>query len=76
MAPRQDGVRTATVTIARSGIGRMTALPLAREGGKVVDTDLDEEQARAVCTVDFGREPATLRRGQPRQNAPTTHYAA
>jgi hypothetical protein len=44
----------------------MTALPLAREGG---NTDLDEEQARAVRTVDFGREPATLRRGQPRQNA-------
>jgi NAD(P)-dependent dehydrogenase (short-subunit alcohol dehydrogenase family) len=47
--PVQLNESVAVLTGAGSGIGRATALALARHGAKVVVTDLDEERANAVA---------------------------
>jgi 3(or 17)beta-hydroxysteroid dehydrogenase len=41
--------RTALVTGAASGLGRATALALAREGGRIVVADVDEADGRAAA---------------------------
>ena len=54
--------RSVIVTGGASGIGRATALLLAREGARVLIGDVDEARGHAVVQR-FGGEPRDFRRG-------------
>jgi len=54
LANRFDG-RNAIITGAAHGIGAATARLIAREGGKVVAADIDEEGLAALCEGAEGR---------------------
>jgi NAD(P)-dependent dehydrogenase (short-subunit alcohol dehydrogenase family) len=62
MAGRLDG-KTALVTGAGSGIGKAISLTFAREGAKVMASDLNEDAAKAVAAQieDSGGEAQSLR---------------
>lgn len=57
-----DATRTALVTGAASGIGRATALALARDGLQVCASDIDEAGARETAA-----EALALAQGEPRK---------
>ena len=49
MARRVEG-KVSLVTGAANGIGRSAAVVLAREGARIIATDLQDERAPLCCT--------------------------
>ena len=70
MAGRLEG-KTAFITAAAQGIGRATALAMAREGARVIATDIDEAALR-----ELGGGPVTTRRLDVRDAAAVVAAAA
>lgn len=52
--------KTALVTAAAAGIGRATALALAREGARVIAADIDTQKLQALRTEDHTIETQSL----------------
>ena len=57
---RADGDGISVVTGAASGIGRATALALARSGGRVVAADLDSASLEGLCAEHEALYPACV----------------